>query len=179
MGKDPSSIRREIERTRARLGDTIEALGYKADVRARVKDAVSERVETVRGTIVEAAAGIQQTVAGASGALGGALSSATEKMGDATGGVTANLTETMSAVGEKLPRPQDVRDAARRGAGIAAENPLGLVFGALAAGFVLGLMLPVSDYERKTVGPIRDDLLERAKDAGTDALVRGGSALLS
>ena len=32
MGKDSSEIRREIEETRARMGDTVEALSYKADV---------------------------------------------------------------------------------------------------------------------------------------------------
>ena len=53
MGKDASEIRREIEETRARMGDTVEALGYKADVPARVKDAVNERVETVRGSMAE------------------------------------------------------------------------------------------------------------------------------
>ncbi len=179
MGKDASEIRLEIEQTRARMGDTIEALGYKADLRARVKDAVNERVETVRGTIAEAAGGIMQTVEGATGTLGSVLSEATAKVGDATGGVTTNLTGAMSAVGEKLPRLDDVRGAASRGTGIAVENPLGLVLGALAVGFLAGMLAPVSDYERRTVGPIRDDLIGRAKGAGADALRRGGRELIA
>ena len=178
MGKDPSSIRHEIERARARLGDTIEAIGYKADVRARVKDAVQQRVETVRGTIAEAADGFKQSIGGASGTFGSALSTATEKFNDATAGATTNLSGAMGAVSEKLLSPEDVRGVARRGAGIAAENPFGLVLGALAVGLVAGLLAPVSAYERKTVGPLRDDLVERAKDAGTDALARGGKKLL-
>jgi hypothetical protein len=121
MGKDASTIRREIEQTRARLGDTIEALGYKADVRARVKDAVHQRVETVRGTIMEAVGGIGETV--------GAM-----------------------ATGDKLPRPEDVRDAARRGAGALGENALGLALGALAVGLVAGLLAPVSDRGRTKDG---------------------------
>ena len=32
MGQDPSEIRNDIEETRARMGDTAEALGHKADV---------------------------------------------------------------------------------------------------------------------------------------------------
>ncbi len=36
MGKDSSEIRREIEETRARMGDTVEALSYKADVPAQI-----------------------------------------------------------------------------------------------------------------------------------------------
>jgi hypothetical protein len=134
--------------------------------------------ETVRGTIAEAAGGIRQTVEAASGTLGGVLSGATEKVGGATDGVTANLTGAMSAVGVKLPNPDDVRKVTRRSAGFAAENPLGVALSALAVGFVAGLLARVTDYERKTVGPIRDDLVARAKDAGTDALVRKGKALL-
>lgn len=32
MGEDPAAIRQEIEQTRERMGDTVDALGYKADV---------------------------------------------------------------------------------------------------------------------------------------------------
>ena len=39
MGQDPSQIRTEIEDTRVRMGDTAEALGHKADVPGRAKEA--------------------------------------------------------------------------------------------------------------------------------------------
>ena len=35
MGEDPSVIRTEIERTRERVGDQVDALSYKTDVAAR------------------------------------------------------------------------------------------------------------------------------------------------
>ena len=35
MGETPDDIREEIEETRARMGDTVEAIGYKADVKSR------------------------------------------------------------------------------------------------------------------------------------------------
>ena len=35
MGEDPDTIRDEIAGTRERMGDTIDALGYKADVKSR------------------------------------------------------------------------------------------------------------------------------------------------
>ncbi len=60
---------------------------------------------------------------------------------------------------------------------IAQENPLGLALGALAVGVLAGLIVPVSELERRTVGPIRDDLVERAKAAGTDALEHGRQVL--
>ena len=51
MGQDPSQIRNEIEDTRSRMGDTAEALGHKADVPGRAKEAISDRVESVKSTI--------------------------------------------------------------------------------------------------------------------------------
>lgn len=48
MGEDPRDIRHEVERTRERLGDTADALAYKADVPARTKEAVSDRVGSVK-----------------------------------------------------------------------------------------------------------------------------------
>jgi Protein of unknown function (DUF3618) len=156
MGKDSSEIRREIDATRARMGDTVEALRYKADVPSRVKDAVSDRVETVKGSIGDAVGGVVDGV-----------QNATQRVGEALGGA-------QRVVGADA---HEVRAAARRGAGIAAENPLGLAIGAAAVGFLAGLLVPVTDYERSTIGPIRDDLLERAQHAGGNALEHGKQVL--
>jgi ElaB/YqjD/DUF883 family membrane-anchored ribosome-binding protein len=41
MGEDPEAIRADIERTRAEMGDTVDALGYKADVKTRAKERIS------------------------------------------------------------------------------------------------------------------------------------------
>jgi hypothetical protein len=48
MGQDPGQIRNDIEETRARMGDTAEALGHKADVPGRAREAISDRVESVK-----------------------------------------------------------------------------------------------------------------------------------
>ena len=40
--QDPEELRREIEHTREELGDTVEALAYKADVKAQAKERVEE-----------------------------------------------------------------------------------------------------------------------------------------
>jgi ElaB/YqjD/DUF883 family membrane-anchored ribosome-binding protein len=44
--KDPEQIREEIESTRRELGDTVEALAYKADVKSRLKDRVHSTKES-------------------------------------------------------------------------------------------------------------------------------------
>jgi len=40
MGQDPAQVREEIEQTRARMGEHVDALAYKADVPSRAKDKV-------------------------------------------------------------------------------------------------------------------------------------------
>jgi hypothetical protein len=52
MGQDPHEIRQGIEETRAEMGDTVEALGHKTDVTGRAKDAVSDRVDSMRSKVV-------------------------------------------------------------------------------------------------------------------------------
>jgi hypothetical protein len=181
MGKDSSEIRREIEQTRARMGDTVEALGYKADVPSRVKEAVHDKVDTVKGTIGGVVDGVKDALSGATGkvgnALGGAKQSVSDKVGDVTSSLTSNVSDGVGGITEKIPSGADVKNAAQRGVGIAAENPLGLALGALAVGFLAGLLTPVTDYERETVGPIRDDLLERAQNVGTDVIEHGKQVL--
>ena len=54
MGQDPSVIRAEIEETRARVGDEVDALSYKTDVGARASDYVDEKKEAVKSKVVGA-----------------------------------------------------------------------------------------------------------------------------
>ena len=51
MGQEPEAIRADIERTRAEMGDTVEALGYKADVKSRAKDRISDTKDRLTGKV--------------------------------------------------------------------------------------------------------------------------------
>jgi hypothetical protein len=51
--KTPDEIRSDIEKTRGELGDTVEALGAKSDVKGQAK----AKVEEVKGTVKEKVAG--------------------------------------------------------------------------------------------------------------------------
>jgi hypothetical protein len=119
MGQDTGQIRPHIEETRGRMGETVEALGYKADVPGRAKEAVSGRVESVKSKI--------------SGAT---------------------------------PDSGDVKQGAHRAKGIAQENPLGLAIGAVAVGFVGGLLIPSTRVEDEKIGPVADQVKEKAKETG-------------
>jgi hypothetical protein len=51
MGQTPDDIRQEIEETRGRMGDTVEAIGHRADVKARVKASVGSKKDAVVGGV--------------------------------------------------------------------------------------------------------------------------------
>jgi hypothetical protein len=55
----------------------------------------------------------------------------------------------------------------------ASENPLVLVGAAFALGLLTGLLLPVTETERRSVGAIHDSLVEQAKDLAGDAVEHG------
>jgi ElaB/YqjD/DUF883 family membrane-anchored ribosome-binding protein len=46
--KDQEQLQHEIDETRAELGDTVDALAHKADVKARVSEKVSQRKAALR-----------------------------------------------------------------------------------------------------------------------------------
>jgi hypothetical protein len=108
MGQDPSEIREEIEDTRARMGETADALGYKSDVKARAKEKVS---------------------------------------GTAQG--------------------------ARRMAGAAQENPLGLALGSVAVGILAGMLVPSTRVEDEKLGDVSDQVKEKVKVTAQEAGERG------
>jgi hypothetical protein len=48
MGEDPGVIRAEIDQTRERVGEEVDALSYKTDVGARVSDYVDDKKQAVK-----------------------------------------------------------------------------------------------------------------------------------
>lgn len=61
MGQDPGVIRAEIEETRERVGEEVDALSYKTDVGARVGDYVDDKKQAVKSKLT----GAKDTVTGA------------------------------------------------------------------------------------------------------------------
>jgi hypothetical protein len=51
MGQEQGAIRQDIEHTRERMGETVEALAYKTDVRSRARDSVTGRFERMKQKI--------------------------------------------------------------------------------------------------------------------------------
>ena len=133
MGKEPGQIREEIEQTRGEMGETVEALGYKADVKTRAKESIVDKRDRVK----------------------------------------ERITGTGSQVADATPDAEQVKDGAKRAAGVARENPIGLALGSVAVGFLAGMLIPSTRVEDEKIGPLADDVKERVKETGQEALERG------
>jgi Protein of unknown function (DUF3618) len=133
MGQEPHEIRAEIEDTRARMGDTVEALAHKADVPGRMKESISDKTQRFRD----------------------------------------QMSGTASRVNDSTPDAGDVKQGARQAVGVAQENPIGLALGGIALGFLAGMVVPSTRVENERVGPIADDVKDRVKETGQEAIDRG------
>ena len=133
MGQSPSDIRAEIEETRARVGDEVDALSYKTDVPARVGDYVDEKKRALKGKVT------------------GAKDAITDTASDAV------------PSGRQIGKLKDT----------AERNPLGLVVGGAAIGFLTGLLLPSTRVEDRQMGEISDRVVDAAKDTAGEALESG------
>jgi hypothetical protein len=52
MGEDPDRIRQDIEATRNEMGETVDALTYKADVKSRAKESLMGTKESIKSKVV-------------------------------------------------------------------------------------------------------------------------------
>ncbi len=109
MGQDPEAIRQDIEETRSQMGDTIEAIGYKADVKSRTKDKVNRvmgRAGDATPSTGDVKQGAQQAVSVAQeNPLGLAIGAA------AIGFVAGMLVPSTSVENEKLgPMSDQLKD---------------------------------------------------------------------
>jgi gas vesicle protein len=145
MGEAPDSIREEIEETRSRMGETVEAIGYKADVKSRVKDSVAEKKDAIFGSV-----------------------------GDGKDAIVGKADSLVSRVGGIVPDGSQVKDGAAK-VGVSKENPLGLALTGAAVGFVVGTLLPKTNVEDEKLGEVSDQVTEKVKEVGGEALERGKS----
>ena len=78
-----------------------------------------------------------------------------------------------SSISESSPDSDDLKQGTRRAIGIAQENPLGLALGAVAVGFVAGLVIPSTSVEDRKLGPMADQVKDKARETGREAVARG------
>jgi ElaB/YqjD/DUF883 family membrane-anchored ribosome-binding protein len=144
MGQEPDRIREEIEQTRAEMSETVDALGYKADVKSRAKENLQDKRDSAKESILS----VKDRIVGA---------------GD-------SVTSTVS---DRTPDTEQVKYKARQAKSVAQENPLGLAIGSLAVGFLAGMLIPSTRVEDEKIGPIADDVKDKVKETGQEALEHG------
>jgi gas vesicle protein len=148
MGQEPDDIRREIEQTRERMTQTVDAIAYRADVKTRAKESIVEKKEAVMA-----------------------------KAGDAVHRVVGAMPDMPSTPDVSMPGfvpdGEQVRQGARQAVSTAQANPVGLGIGAVAAGFLLGMVVPSTRVEDERMGDMSDQLKDQARDVGQQALEHG------
>ena len=148
MGKDPNQIREDIAATRERMGETVEAIGYRADVPSRVKEGIADKVGSVKDSI---SGGVQA--------------------------MTAKVSDIGSSIGEAMPSGEEIRTAARRTVSTLSENPIALAVGGLVVGFTAGLLLPRTRVETETMRPALDNAKRVARQTGEQVVEHGKQVL--
>jgi gas vesicle protein len=155
MGQDPREIRHEIERTRERMTETVDAIGYRTDVKARTRDAVVERKDAAMSKV----SGMVNRVVGA--------------MPDVPSPSDISMPGFVPD-GEQVRHGADqVKEGAKQAVSVAQANPVGLGVGAVAVGLLVGMALPTTRAEDRRLGDLSDELKQQARDAGSEVLDRG------
>ena len=148
MGEDPDRIRAQIEQTRVAMEGTVDALGHKADVKTRAKESLQETRDSAKESVVGATRNVREKLVGAKDSVS-------------------------DSAGEATPDREQIKHQARRAKGLAQENPVGLALGAVAVGFIAGLLIPATRVEDEKLGEASDQVIEKAKETGQEALEHG------
>jgi Protein of unknown function (DUF3618) len=123
---DPQELEREIERTREQLGQTVELLAAKADVKGRAQAKATELSERIKSK----AGQVRQQAATRGGSVRGQLAGST---------ATAQKRVTAAATPVWQATPEPVRQAVAKGASTARQRRMQLA--AAAGAVIVGYLL--------------------------------------
>ena len=146
---DPEQLRQDIERTREQLGDTVEALVAKTDVKAQARERAGQLSQTLKEKTAQAREQAATRVAQARGQLAGktadAKSAAQQKAGalePAKNQLQARATAVGGAVRNATPEPvqRTAQQVTQRASAVATPRG-GLVAVAVAGAVVLGFIV--------------------------------------
>lgn len=156
MGQEPSQIRQEIEETRAEMGDTVDALAYKTDVKTRVKESIGDKrdrlISQVQGTghkVGEATPDGHQVKEGAQQAVGVVQEN---PLGLAIGGLAAGFLAGMMLPSTKIEdeRVGPIADQVKETAAETGQEAL--------------------ERGREVAGQVAEQAVEGAKEVGHEAV---------
>jgi gas vesicle protein len=132
----------EIDATRSQIGDTVGALGHKADVKGRMAESVSNKKSAVVGVV-----------------------------GSGKNAVVGKVDALVSTVSGVVPDGEQLAVGAAK-VGVTKHNPVGMVIGGAAVGLLAGLMIPSTRMEDEQIGDIAEQMKDTVKETGSEALQR-------
>ncbi|MFI5496169.1 DUF3618 domain-containing protein [Actinoplanes sp. NPDC051859] len=133
---DVDALRADIKQTRAELGETVQALAAKADVKARAKEQVEITKAKAKAQVHEATEKVRDAAATAAAVASDKVRSATAQAGDKVAPAIDKVRETGA-----IDKAYEARDQVQR-------NPIPLA-AVLAAGVALvGVILIVRGRRR-------------------------------
>lgn len=139
---DVAALREDIKQTRAELGETVQALAAKADVKARAKEQVEQTKLKAKAQVHDATEKVRGAAAAAVGAASEKVRSATGQAGDKVAPALDRVRETAVQAGDKVKESGALDKAQTAGAQVRRRPvPFAAV---LAAGVALvGIILIV------------------------------------
>ena len=138
---DPQQLEAEIERTREQLGQTVQELMARADVKTRARTKAAELTGRAKSTTVQARHNAAVRAGSVRGQVAGKAAAAQQRAMSAGGAGKDQLRNRATAMGAPVweATPDQVRRTATKGASGAREHwmPLVMAAGALIAGYLV------------------------------------------
>ena len=145
LAQDPPAaevIRSDIDGARAEIGETVGALGYKADVKGRMAESVSSKKNAVVGAV-----------------------------GSGKNAVVGRVDALVSTVSGVVPDGDQLAAGAAK-VGVSKQNPVGMFIGGAAVGLLAGLVIPSTRMEDEQIGDMAEQMKDTVKETGSEALER-------
>jgi ElaB/YqjD/DUF883 family membrane-anchored ribosome-binding protein len=156
-------------RARSRVRETFDEA---RDKTGQVVDRARERAEELGQQAKDQAAELGYRAKSQAQQLGSEVRSQAQQLGSEVRGQVEHLS---GEVQEQIDYLGDqARHQARRARGqfdtMLEENPLAVGAAALALGVVVGLSVPETSYENRMMGPMRDNLMDKAQEVAEDTM---------
>jgi ElaB/YqjD/DUF883 family membrane-anchored ribosome-binding protein len=91
----------------------------------------------------------------------------------------SKMEEVRTGMGQRVQQARDklidARDQMQRMS--PSDNPIGMMIAGAAVGFLIGLALPVTRFESERIGPLAQDMKDKARAAGNEVVRRGGEVI--
>lgn len=175
MGQTPGEIRRDIEQTRRDMSATLDAIGYKLDIPARVR----YRATTMWGGMSDALFGAKEETKEAARDVMSSATNVVEMAEHRLESVTSNLQTGLSEVKEKVvdtmtsgasSTGEMAKSRASSAGSFLKENALLVGVGAFAVALVAGMLIPRTRVEEEKIAPVAHEWRSKAMESGEKAI---------